>query len=102
MPRTRRRQPQHRWHSDPRGFAPWAGAARFFGPGEVRLALLSLLSERGRHGYDLMKRLEERSAGTYRASPGTVYPALQQLEDQGLAVSQNRSAETLESNARTL
>lgn len=57
---------------------------RFFRQGEVRLALLSLLDDGPGHGYELMKRLEERSGGTYNASPGTVYPVLQQLEDEGL------------------
>ncbi|MDA0328121.1 MAG: PadR family transcriptional regulator [Gemmatimonadetes bacterium] len=57
---------------------------RFFRPGEVRLALLSLLKDEPAHGYELMKRLEERSGGMYRASAGTVYPVLQQLEDEGL------------------
>ncbi|HSM07085.1 MAG TPA: PadR family transcriptional regulator, partial [Longimicrobiales bacterium] len=51
---------------------------------EVRLALLSLLQDEPSHGYELMKRLEERSGGMYRASAGTVYPVLQQLEDEGL------------------
>jgi DNA-binding PadR family transcriptional regulator len=66
------------------------GRGRFFGPGEVRLALLSLLSEGPRHGYELMKELESRSGGVYRASAGTVYPTLQQLEDEGLARSEPR------------
>lgn len=57
---------------------------RFFKQGEVRLALLSLLKDEPAHGYELMKRLEERSGGMYRASAGTVYPVLQQLEDEGL------------------
>ncbi len=56
----------------------------FFRAGEVRIALLSLLSEKAGHGYELMKRLEERSGGLYRASAGTVYPVLQQLDDEGL------------------
>jgi DNA-binding PadR family transcriptional regulator len=63
----------------------WRGPRRgFFRPGEVRLALLSLLQQAPGHGYDLMKRLEERSGGMYQASAGTVYPVLQQLEDEGL------------------
>lgn len=66
------------------------GRGRFFGPGEVRLALLSLLSEGPHHGYELMKELEGRSGGVYRASAGTVYPTLQQLEDEGLARSEPR------------
>ena len=60
---------------------------RFFGPGEVRLALLSLIVEEPRHGYELMKELEARSGGSYRASAGSVYPTLQQLEDEGLVQS---------------
>src|SRR5262249_1277993 len=56
----------------------------FFRGGEVRLALLSLLDQAAGHGYDLMKRLEERSGGLYQASAGTVDPVLQQLEDEGL------------------
>jgi DNA-binding PadR family transcriptional regulator len=74
------------------GFRGWGdlGRGRFFGPGEVRLALLSLLSEGPRHGYELMKELEGRSGGVYRASAGTVYPTLQQLEDEGLATSEPR------------
>ncbi|HSH75494.1 MAG TPA: PadR family transcriptional regulator [Longimicrobiales bacterium] len=61
---------------------------RFFRQGEVRLALLSLLDGEPAHGYELMKRLEERSGGMYRASAGTVYPVLQQLEDEGLIKSE--------------
>jgi DNA-binding PadR family transcriptional regulator len=57
---------------------------RFFGTGELRLALLSLLSEGPKHGYQLMKELAERSGGVYRASAGSVYPTLQQLEDETL------------------
>jgi DNA-binding PadR family transcriptional regulator len=62
---------------------------RFFGPGEVRLALLSLLEAGPKHGYELMGELEERSGGAYRPSAGTVYPTLQQLEDEGLARSES-------------
>ena len=82
------------WESaDWRGFVftgPWGRRGRFFEPGEVRLAILSLLSEGGRHGYDLMKELETRSGGTYKVSAGTMYPTLQQLEDEGLITSQQK------------
>jgi DNA-binding PadR family transcriptional regulator len=64
---------------------------RFFGPGEVRVALLALLAEQPRHGYDLMRELEERSGGAYRASAGTIYPTLQQLEDEGLVSSEREN-----------
>lgn len=69
------------------GFGPGPGRGGFFRGGEVRLALLSLLSDGPAHGYELMKRLESRSGGMYQASAGTVYPVLQQLEDEGLVVS---------------
>jgi DNA-binding PadR family transcriptional regulator len=75
------------WH----GFGFVGHSGRFFGPGEVRLALLSLLADQPMHGYELMKRLEDRSGGIYRASAGTIYPTLQQLEDEGLV-----AAETLD------
>ena len=57
-----------------------AGAAR----GDVRAALLTLLAEEPRNGYQLMQEIENRSEGVWRPSPGSVYPALQQLEDEGL------------------
>lgn len=57
---------------------------RFFGAGELRLAILSMLGEGPKHGYQLMKELAERSGGVYRASAGSVYPTLQQLEDEQL------------------
>ena len=66
------------------GGEPWGWRRRFFASGEVRLALLSLLAERPMHGYELMKEMEARSGGMYRASAGTVYPNLQQMEDEGL------------------
>jgi DNA-binding PadR family transcriptional regulator len=75
------------------GFAPFAFGARnrFFESGEVRLALLSLLGEGPKHGYQLMKEMRERSNGAYRASAGSVYPTLQQLEDEELIESDQQS-----------
>jgi DNA-binding PadR family transcriptional regulator len=58
--------------------------SRFFDAGEIRLAILSLLSEGPKHGYQLMKEMSERSGGIYKASAGSVYPTLQQLEDDKL------------------
>src|ERR687895_2379472 len=64
------------------GFGPPRGpSAR---RGDVRAALLVLLAEEPRNGYQLMQAIEERSDGVWRPSPGSVYPALQQLEDEGL------------------
>jgi DNA-binding PadR family transcriptional regulator len=65
---------------------PWGRPGRFFGAGEVRLAILSLLADGSKNGYELMKELRLRSSGSYKMSAGTVYPALQQLEDEGLIV----------------
>jgi DNA-binding PadR family transcriptional regulator len=56
---------------------------------EIRLALLSLVAEGPSHDYELMKKLEERAGGVYRASAGTVYPTLQLLEDEGLIASES-------------
>jgi len=75
------------------GFFAWQG--RFFGAGEMRLALLSLVSEGPSHGYELMKKLEERAGGIYRASAGTVYPTLQQLEDEGLVTSEQQEGKRI-------
>jgi DNA-binding PadR family transcriptional regulator len=63
---------------------PWMGRQRFFEPGEVRLAVLSLLTKAPKHGYQLMKELQDISGGLYTASAGSVYPTLQQLEDEKL------------------
>jgi len=52
--------------------------------GDVRAAILLLLEEESRNGYQLMQEIEERSGGAWRPSPGSTYPALAQLEDEGL------------------
>src|SRR5271165_5633224 len=52
--------------------------------GDIRTAALLLLAEEPRNGYQIMQEVEERSGGVWRPSPGSVYPALQQLEDEGL------------------
>lgn len=52
--------------------------------GDVRAAILVLLDEQQANGYRLMQEIEQRSDGIWRPSPGSVYPALQQLEDEGL------------------
>lgn len=52
--------------------------------GDIRTAALLLLAEEPRNGYQIMQEVEERSEGVWRPSPGSVYPALQQLEDEGL------------------
>ncbi|MFB4277265.1 PadR family transcriptional regulator [Nonomuraea sp. MTCD27] len=57
---------------------------RFFGPGELRLAVLALIAEQPGHGYQVMSRLADRFNGTYEPSAGSIYPTLQLLEDEGL------------------
>ncbi len=57
---------------------------RIFGQGELRLALLALIRDEPRHGYELIKAIEELTDGAYAPSPGAVYPTLQMLEDEGM------------------
>lgn len=57
--------------------------------GDVRVAILALLEERPMHGYEMMQELAERTHGLWRPSPGSLYPALQMLEDQGLVKSES-------------
>lgn len=52
--------------------------------GDVRAAVLALLTERPMHGYELIQQIEERSGGVWRPSPGSIYPTLQLLADEGL------------------
>ena len=54
-----------------------------FEPGELRLVLLKLIADQPRHGYDLIRAVEEMTHGTYAPSPGVVYPTLTMLQDMG-------------------
>jgi DNA-binding PadR family transcriptional regulator len=58
--------------------------------GDIRTALLATLAEAPGHGYDLMQSLEHKTGGVWRPSPGSVYPTLQLLEDEGLVRSSER------------
>ena len=62
---------------------PWGGGSRAR-RGDVRIAILALLAEKPMHGYQVIQELGERSGGMWRPSPGSVYPTLQMLEDEGL------------------
>jgi DNA-binding PadR family transcriptional regulator len=71
-----------------RGFGGWSRAragriGRFLEHGDLRFVLLALIEAQPRHGYDLIKALEEKTGGAYRPSPGVVYPTLSLLEDEG-------------------
>lgn len=58
--------------------------APVFAHGQLRLYLLALLEQGPKHGYELITALSDRFGGTYRPSPGTIYPRLARLEDEGL------------------
>lgn len=79
--RLRRGKGHGRGHG--RGHRPGGRQRR----GDVRSAILALLAERSMHGYEMIKEITERSGGFWRPSPGSVYPTLQLLTDQGLIVS---------------
>ena len=69
----------------PRGDGPRGGRRRRGrSRGDVRAAILLLLDEQPRHGYDLIQEITDRSAGAWTPSPGSIYPTLQILEDEGL------------------
>jgi len=108
----------HRFPKDPAGCSPQPGRHRHrrhgFGPGgpwgegpgfgprgprgrgrkarrgDIRTAALLLLAEEPRNGYQIMQEVQERSEGVWRPSPGSVYPALSQLEDEGLIATEER------------
>src|SRR6195256_5823833 len=89
QPRSRR---GHR--HDAEGFAQgWEGGRRRGGRmrrGDIRTALLAILAEEPGHGYDVIQRLEEKTQGAWRPSPGSGHPTLQLLEDEGLTRSLER------------
>jgi len=60
------------------------GRRRMFDGGELRLVLLKLIADKPRHGYDLIRAIEERTGGAYAPSPGIVYPTLTMLSEMGL------------------
>src|ERR1700737_362073 len=90
-------EPHRRWaDSDPPPEGPFGGfdqgpgpnpGERFFGRGDLKYVILDLLKDQPRHGYDIIRALEDRMGGRYRPSPGSVYPTLQMLEDLGYVTS---------------
>lgn len=70
------------WSSDSEGGR--GRSRRRFDSGELKLVLLHLISENPRHGYDLIREIEDRTGGAYAPSPGVIYPTLTLLEDMGL------------------
>ena len=65
---------------------------RVFGSGELRLVLLKLIADQPRHGYELIKAVEELTGGSYAPSPGVVYPTLSLLTDEGAVAEQADAA----------
>jgi len=69
---------------------PFADRGRRTARGDIRAAVLALVAEQPRHGYEIIQEIAERTGGAWRPSPGSVYPTLSQLEDEGLVrVEQN-------------
>lgn len=77
---THRHWGRHRHGEHRRG-----GRRRAFEQGDLRLVILKLIADEPRHGYDIIKAIEDNFGGTYSPSPGVVYPTLTLLEDQGFA-----------------
>ncbi|MEZ0374657.1 MAG: PadR family transcriptional regulator [Candidatus Sericytochromatia bacterium] len=76
----------------PGGFPPFfQGRRGRVRRGDVRAAILALLAEQPRNGYQLIQEIGERSGGNWKPSPGSIYPALQQLEDEGLVRAEDSS-----------
>ena len=71
------------WGEDGPGFGRGGGRRRMFDGGELRLVLLKLIADKPRHGYDLIRAIEERTGGAYAPSPGIVYPTLTMLSEMG-------------------
>ncbi|MGW0578513.1 PadR family transcriptional regulator [Streptomyces sp. NPDC002920] len=82
------------------GPGPWGGRGRG-GPrgrarrGDVRASILALLKDRPMHGYEMIQEIAERSGGAWKPSPGSVYPTLQLLEDEGLISSASEGGKKL-------
>ena len=84
-----------RHHGHGPGGRGWGGGRRQrMRRGDVRAALLVLLDEQAHTGYSLMEEIERRSNGAWRPSPGSVYPTLQQLEDEGLVRAEDGEGRT--------
>ncbi|MBY0520046.1 MAG: PadR family transcriptional regulator [Sphingomonas sp.] len=75
------------WEVDPSAMAGGPGRGRrgrMFDGSELRLVLLKLIADQPRHGYDLIRQIEELTGGAYAPSPGVVYPTITLLDDMGL------------------
>ncbi|MGH8124814.1 MAG: PadR family transcriptional regulator [Rhodanobacteraceae bacterium] len=92
----------HHSHPDDFGFFPdWndlrgggrrGGRGRMFGHGDLKLLLLALIEQEPRHGYELIRTIEDMFHGQYSPSPGTVYPTLTMLEEMGHVAAQSEES----------
>ncbi|MFJ4989130.1 PadR family transcriptional regulator [Streptomyces sp. NPDC088732] len=80
------------WHGGWGGRGGPRGRAR---RGDVRASILALLADRPMHGYEMIREIAERSGGAWKPSPGSVYPTLQLLEDEGLISSESEGGKKL-------
>jgi DNA-binding PadR family transcriptional regulator len=94
--RFARREHRHDGSHFDHGRSGRSGLGRFFAHGDLRLVILHLISEKPRHGYEIIKAIEERVGGAYSPSPGVIYPTLTLLEEIGhVTVSTGDSAKKL-------
>src|SRR3954451_24993938 len=70
-------------HAERHGRGRGRRLRRLLEHGDLRFIVLALIAEQPRHGYELIKELEDRTGGAYRPSPGVIYPTLALLEDEG-------------------
>ncbi len=97
-----------RSHWNDFGFGAWAAfcepdagsrgrrrTGRMFSRGDLRYMILNLLAGRPMHGYEVMQELAQESGGVYAPSPGSVYPVLQMLEDQGYVESEEQDGKRI-------
>src|ERR1700687_6470569 len=77
------------------GGADMMRAGRMLAQGDLRLIALALIAEQPRHGYEIIKVLEDKTAGWYSPSPGIVYPTLTYLEEAGHVTAQAEGAKKL-------
>jgi len=86
----------HGWGPGPGGGAgDWFRIGRMLAQGDLKLLALALIAEKPRHGYELIKLLEEQTSGSYSPSPGVVYPTLTFLEEAGYVTAEIEGAKKL-------
>src|ERR1700724_3069636 len=79
--RAERQDGEHLGHTRHGRHGRGGGLGRFFAHGDLRLVILHLIAEKPRHGYEIIKAIEEQVAGAYSPSPGVIYPTLTLLEE---------------------